>query len=283
MFTIIFDTYGGLCNQMYDIHSAVNFCATYNIPFSFRYASFRSNNNLCTWFDVLFDDIFNDQFLSNIDLYKPYNTLNCNLDNTYNYDNKARAIEWINAENPIIPQLECVNKSYIVLKQFWAIDCIIKERCVIKEIYPIYPNIEPCFKLLSIFKRIADAILPEKYNYIHYRYEDDFNNHFKITNPLKICDIIEHVQFKNNTLPVYIAASNITNLPHNLLHYPIDQIENIIYKPADFTYNLNFEEAAFIDYMIGKHANEVYGHNNSSFSALLNSLHVTNNYYNLEM
>ena len=44
--------------------------------------------------------------------------------------------------------------------------------------------------------------------------------------------------------------------------------------------NLNFEEKAFIDFMIGKNAQEVYGHNKSSFSLLLNFIKNTNNYYN---
>jgi hypothetical protein len=60
-------------------------------------------------------------------------------------------------------------------------------------------------------------------------------------------------------------------------------MKNIIYKSAKITDGLNFEEAAFIDFMIGKEAAEVYGHHNSSFSVLLNFSNVTNNYYDLEM
>ena len=43
--------------------------------------------------------------------------------------------------------------------------------------------------------------------------------------------------------------------------------------------NLNFEELAFIDFMIGKNAQQVIGHSKSSFSVILNSSHNTNNYY----
>ena len=50
---LIFDTYSGLCNQMYDIFSAINFCHIHNIYFTFRYANFR-NNNLVTWTNVDF-------------------------------------------------------------------------------------------------------------------------------------------------------------------------------------------------------------------------------------
>jgi len=41
---IIFDTYGGLCNQFYDIQNSINFCLKNNIKFTFRYASFRNDN-----------------------------------------------------------------------------------------------------------------------------------------------------------------------------------------------------------------------------------------------
>ena len=38
---LIFDTYAGLCNQMYDINAAINFCMINNIEFTFRYAALR--------------------------------------------------------------------------------------------------------------------------------------------------------------------------------------------------------------------------------------------------
>jgi len=274
MFTIIFDTYSGLCNQMYDIHSGVNFCIAYNITFSFRYASYRNPSNLCEWYDVAFTELFDDCFLTEIDLYKPYHTLDCNKDNTY--DNNMRAIEWIDNEVAIFPQLERIEKTYIVLKQFWAIPCNIKDSI------HIYPKITPCEKLIQYFQQIKRT-LPDQYNVLHYRYEHDFNAHFKISNPLKLCDIISHVKFKNEHIPTYIAANNVNNIPTHLLSESIDTLENIIYKPDNMVDELNFEEAAFVDYMIGKNSVEFYGHHNSSFSVLLNSSHRTNNYYDLEM
>jgi len=276
MFTIIFDTYSGLCNQMYDIHSGVNFCITYNIPFTFRFASFRSSTDLCKWFNVEFTELFDTDFLSEIDLYKPYDTLDCNIKNTYNYNNDYRSIEWIDTERAIFPQLDRIQKRYIVLRQFWSIPCNITDSIF------IYPILTPCEKLMRIFKRITQS-LPPKYNLIHYRYEDDFNTHFKIVNPLKLCDIISHVKFKDENIPTYIAANNVHKIPKSLLPVPIDTMENIIYKSKDMVDKLNFEEAAFVDYMIGKNAVEFYGHHNSSFSTLINSSHCTNNYYDLEM
>ena len=62
---LIFDTYGGLCNQMYDIQCAINFCKMYNIQFSFRYACLREKNDLTKWYDKKFKDLFSDKFITN--------------------------------------------------------------------------------------------------------------------------------------------------------------------------------------------------------------------------
>ena len=277
MFTLIFDTYSGLCNQMYDIQAAVNFCIAYNIPFSFRYSSLREVNNLCKWFDVPFTHIFDETVFTSFKLYKPFHSLKCNSENTHNYRNEVRAIEWLDINRAILPQFERIQKPYIVLRQFWSIPRYINEK------HNIYSIIKPCVRLFGIFNNIRDKLLPEKYNFIHYRYEDDFNSHFKITTPLKLCDILKHVKFRNEKLPTYIAANNVTKLPPALLSTPINKLNNVIYKSVNLTEGLNFEEAAFIDFMIGKEATEIYGHHNSSFSVLLNSSHTTNNYYDLEM
>ena len=74
------------------------------------------------------------------------------------------------------------------------------------------------------------------------------------------------------------TASRIENLGKKQLDKPLSQYKNIILKENQI--NLNFEEAAFLDFMIGKHAQEIVGHEKSSFSLLLNSAHKTNNHYN---
>ena len=117
---LIFDTYGGLCNQMYDIQCAINFCKMYNIQFSFRYACLREKNDLTKWYDIKFKDLFSDKFITN-NLYVPYDKLDCNLDNTYLFNNKVRCIEWLNKERALLPQLDRIKKKYIVLRQFWSI------------------------------------------------------------------------------------------------------------------------------------------------------------------
>lgn len=277
MFTLIFDTYSGLCNQMYDIQAAVNYCLAYNIQFSFRFASLRTRHDLCRWFDIPFDKLFDDSMFTRFSLYKPYHTLDCNPTNTHHYNNQIRAIEWLDPNRALLPQFEHTGKKYIVLRQFWSIPCNIKEQC------NTFALITPCKKIRSIFRALRREILPEQYNFIHYRYEDDFNAHFNIATPLRLCDIINHVQFNQSILPTYIAANNVNKLPISLLSKPLDTMDSVLYKSSVETTDLNFEEAAFVDFMIGKNAQQVYGHHNSSFSALLNMGHATNNYYDLEM
>ena len=277
MFTLIFDTYGGLCNQMYDIQAAINYCLAYNIPFSFRYASLRNPNNLYKWYDIPFEELFDASIFAQFPLYKHYSTLRCNATNTHHFNNHIRAVEWLDVNRATLPQLEHVQKQYIVLRQFWSIPCNVSEQ------YNMFSSITPCKKIRKIVKELLDKDLPPRYNLIHYRYEEDFNTHFKIENPLKLHHILRHVTFKQTDLPIYIAANNVLSIPRELLSPPVNELKNIIYKKGLHTEKLNYEEAAFVDFMIGKHAQQVYGHHNSSFSVLLNSSHVTNYYYDLEM
>ena len=267
---LIFDTYGGLCNQMYDIQSAINFCLIYNIKFSFRNASLREKHDLTKWYDVPFNDLFNDSFIET-PLYIPFNSIHLNMNNTHMYNTNLRCIEWIDKERALLPQLYRIDKEYIILKQFWAI-------CPsLNEIINCYENVKPCKKIRQTFKDIKQT-LPDHYNYIHYRYEDDFIQHFQITNHPKLCDLIQTIDFTNHDLNIYVATYNITNIKREYLSKPITSFDNVIYKKKELGH-LNFEELAFIDFMIGKNANQVYGHNNSSFSVLLNAAHNSNNYY----
>ena len=267
---LIFDTYGGLCNQMYDIQSAINYCAIYNIQFSFRNASLREKHDLTKWYNIPFNQLFHDSFIET-KLYIPFENIELNMNNTHMYNSDLRCIEWIDKERALLPQLYRINKEYIILKQFWAI-------CPpLNEIINCYETVKPCKKIRQIFKEIKQT-LPDQYNYIHYRYEDDFIHHFQITNHPKLCNLIETTQFINNDLKIYVAAYNITNIKREYLSRPITSFDNVIYKKKELG-QLNFEELAFIDFLIGKNAIQIYGHKNSSFSVLLNATHNSNNYY----
>ena len=267
---LIFDTHAGLCNQMYDIQSAINFCIINNIEFSFRYASLRCNNDLTKWYNIPFNHLFDENFI-NTSLYIPFNKLTLTNENTYNFNNDIRCIEWLNQNKAIYPQLDRIEKEHIILRQFWS---IYKNFIDIENIYPL---LKPAKKIFDIYQ-IISCNLPEKYNLIHYRYEDDFIKHFNIKDHPKLDTLIEKNKFKND-LPLYIAAYNVHNIPKKYLRKNINKLKNVIYKTDYFNDDLNFEELAFIDFMIGKNAQEIIGHSKSSFSFILNSSHNTNNYY----
>ena len=115
------------------------------------------------------------------------------------------------------------------------------------------------------------------YNFIHYRYEHDFVNHFKLTNMKNLIDIIEENPFQKKELKIYIATTNLDKMIQtngNFLKY------QIVFKKENNLVEWNFEEKGFIDYMIGLNSLQVIGHKNSSFSVMLNNLKATNNYYN---
>ena len=69
--------------------NGINFCLKYNIQFTFRYCSFR-NDNLTTWFQVPFENIFDINFLSKYELYINYEQIKDKLtnDNCYNLNDK---------------------------------------------------------------------------------------------------------------------------------------------------------------------------------------------------
>ena len=150
---LIFDTYAGLCNQMYDIHAAINFCLINNIEFTFRYAALREKDNLTKWYNTDFNNIFNDSFITT-SLYKPYHTIHSNESNTFHYNSDIRCIRWLNQDKAIYPQLEQIDKTFIVLKQFWA---VYKNY---KDVEYFYNKILPSSRLTSLYKNYTK--LPDK-------------------------------------------------------------------------------------------------------------------------
>ena len=268
---IIFDTYGGLCNQFYDIMNGINFCLIHNIHFTFRYCDFR-NDNLIGWFQSPFETIFNLNFLDKYKLYINYDEIKDKItnENCYNFNDRITSYNDFNDEN-ILDQLIKLNKEYVVLYQFWA---VYKFKHLIDN--QIYMHILPCDNIMKKYIEIKNNIIgDEPYNFIHYRYEIDFVNYFNL-NVEKLDILIDKINFKNNNLKLFIATSNIKNL--------IDindksKYKNLIYKDDDMLLDLNFEQRAFIDYMFGLGSVECYGHSKSSFSVMINDMKQTNNYY----
>ena len=271
---LVFDTYGGLCNQFFDIDNAVNFCIHHKIKFTFRYCSFRDDNNLSNFFNKPFENLFNTKFLEKYDLYIPYNNLSLNEENTYNFLHSRRCVEGIiNPNIDILTQLNEINKEYIVLKQFWS--AVSANNVTVKiQNEKICEYILPNDAIMNEYNKIKSELIKGDYNFIHYRYEIDFIAHFHINNMESLNQIIDRVKnnFKNPNLPIYVATTNIKKL-----NIPLN---TILSKNEENLKDYNFEQKAFIDYLFGLGSCEVYGHKQSSFSNMLNWLKLTNNFYN---
>ena len=276
---LIFDTYSGLCNQFLDIQSSVNFSSINNFKFTFRHCSFRKKNIKFFQYED-FSKLFNINSFKNLPNYIDYHTIkdDINKNNTFNLEQK-RSIELFNNENELINFIKSKNFKYYVLPQFFSIAQFNKYK-------NYYLKIKPNPRLYSIFLNLKKHLLPKKYNFIHYRYENDFCNYFQIKHIISIDSLLNNLKFRNNKLKVYIACSNLKDLSKTLyLSNDLYSYKNILSKDDHFIKyklnNLNFEEKAFIDFLIGINANQVYGHSKSSFSNLINLYNNSNNYYDI--
>jgi len=262
----IFDVFCGLCNQMLDIHLGINYCLKNNIRFTFRYASFRKDD-LTTFYNVNFEDLFDKSFLNQFDLYVDINTLDLNAQNTYNYNSVLHAPHMLKYN---IKYLQYIKQPYIAIRGIFT---LILDTPIIINIYPL---ILPSPKIMIIYNDICTNLKldDDKFNFLHYRYERDFVIGHQLNDIQTLGSIINKVTFKNDNYEIYIASSNIKNLLNT-----VNTNKKIIFKNEDALESLNFEERAFIDFMIGKKSVEIYGHPRSSFSGVLNILKNTNNYY----
>jgi hypothetical protein len=270
---LIFDTYGGLTNQFFDIFYSINFCLKYNIHFTFRYCSLR-NDDLISWTESPFEELYDLSFLDKYELYINYYNIKDKLtnDNCYNLNDKI--LSWTkinnnNNNNNILEQLLELNKEYVVLKQFGGVNhhyYTFQDGNIIDYLYPSRDIMK---KYVEIKNKIIGN---EPYNFIHYRYEKDFTDAYKINDIKNLDNLIDNIRFKNNNLKIYIACSGDIN---NLID--LNKYNNLIYKNDDV--ELNFEQKAFIDYMFGLNSVECYGNKKSSFSGVINIKKQTNNYY----
>ena len=265
---LIFDTFGGLCNQFYDIYCGINFCIINNIKFSFRYCSFR-DNTLINWYNEPFDKLFDMSFLEKYKhLYVNYDILNLTNENTFNFNS---AVAYTIFTDNFLIEIMNIDKEYIILKQFWAV-------YKFKEIKDNV-HIQPSARIMDIYNTIKSKIFNtnEQYNFIHYRYEHDFTNYFNVEiENLKSLILKLKSTFKNPNLKIYIATSNIKQL---IDLNDVDLCNIVLTKNEDELTNYNFEELAFIDYMFGLNSNEIFGHSKSSFSHAINHSKNTSNYY----
>ena len=337
---LIFDTFSGLCNQFMDINCAINFCLINNVKFSFRYCSFREND-LISFNNKPFTELFNiDKIREDKICKEKFNSLYINFDkliieenNTFNFNNTKRCIELFDNSLNLLTQFENIKKKYIIMKQFWPIYNL-------KYDFNIYKLIQPSLILLNYYNNIKSK-LPKNYNCIHYRFESDFCNYFKLKVD-KLENLLCNYKFKNTKIKTYIATSNIeqsinfdtiklkieygtnnnkidiSNKFKNINIIPkgdinryniigidpcqgivksifidgIEYSENVeinlidirknyyLYKKFNNSLiNLNYEQSAFIDFLICINSVEFVGHKKSSFSTTINQIKNTDNYY----
>jgi hypothetical protein len=270
---LIFDTFSGLCNQFYDINCGVNFCLIHNIQFSFRYCSLREDS-LVDWYHQPFATLFNIEKIKNVvnytNLYVDYESLHITNENTFNINGK-RSIELFT--DNFLDEIMNIDKEFIVLQQFWA---TYKFKQITMD---MNTHILPSDRLMNTYYQVKNNLLQnnEDYNFLHYRYEHDFTSHFNVQiEDLKTLILRVRNNFKNPNLRIYVATSNIKNV----IDIHDSELSSILlFKNDDELSEYNYEEKAFIDYMIGLNSVEVYGHSNSSFSHMLNNLKGTNNFY----
>jgi hypothetical protein len=265
MVVLIFDTHAGLCNQMYDIHNGINFCLHHNFFFTFRYCHFRTDN-LINWYNKPFEELFDLQFLNKYNLYINYETIQNDIteENCYNY-NSISSVHHFDCNKCLLEQINNLDKKYVVLKQFWYLNAFrnISDNTIIDSLLPSKHIIEKYNQIKNMFN--------EPYNFIHYRYEVDFTSHHHCSVP-SLDTLLQTISFKNNNLKIYIATNNIKNV------LDVTKYTNIIYKNDDELNDFNFEQKAFIDYIIGINSTEAYGHRKSSFSLFI-CTSKGNNYY----
>ena len=269
MVVIIFDTHGGLCNQFLDIISGINFCLEHNLFFTFRHCSFR-NDNLTSWTNKPIEELFDLNLFKEYKLYINYYDIKDKLtnNNCYNLNDNILSTQFLKKNN-ILDQLMELNKKYVVLKFFSPLCSW--QHFIDKK---IYTRITPSKNIMEKYIEIKNTMKDEPYNFIHYRYEHDFTNYFKIK--IECLDnLIKNIEFKNNHLNIYVATSNIKKI----LDLNNSKYNNLIYKNDDLLTDLNYEQRAFIDYMFGINSVECYGHRKSSFSSFINSAKGTRNYY----
>ena len=207
-----------------------------------------------------------------------------------NYINYDLIINKINNKNIVYPSKKEFNKKllneyiikykdqelYLVIDNFFRLDV------KLNNIYYSYNRfIKPNKKILSIYNYIKNNILKEKYNYIHLRFEKDFERIFGKKYLSNIEDLLSKVKFKND-YKIYLACSNINEIINSIPNNNnIINKNNILFKDELIkNINLNFEEKAFVDLLIGINSQEFFGNKKSSFSLVLSILKNTKNFYN---
>lgn len=287
---LIFDTIGGLSDQIKDITSIFHFCNEHQFTFTFRNATSRPIEDPTIFTVYPFHNLFDTtSFLYNKH-YILYDSIknDINNDNTYDFHKdkikgktfNCKYKEYLqNIRENIVDIISSCDKEFIIMGgSFWSYNIYQYNEEIIN-------NIKPSAKILDKYNEIIQKMDCSMFNFIHYRYEEDWDILLKKLNKVYIRpildDIINHVPFKQN-LPIYICTSCIETLyDKKWLLYPLSSYSNILYKEKDMMIGFNYDECGYVDFLIGKNAQEIYGFSRSGFSRNLNALKKTKNYYDL--
>ena len=269
---LIFDTFGGLCNQIMDIKAMVSFALHYGLRFSFRNCAFR-NANLVSWTPVPFSKLFDEDGFIGIPGYQ--NFVDITLPKTGVWNAEGASVTKLLGGGFELPEI-IKSHEYVVLKHYWPIFDPSISRVPISVI--------PSAEVLNCYNMIKESF-PELYNFLHYRYEVDFTKHFGRHHPLSkfpfLKDILKENRFKRPELPIYLGTSRAVELGEPHLETHISLMPNLFYTDELLLRDLNYEAAAYVDYLVGLNSVEVLGHSLSSFSQALNREKGTRNFYDI--
>lgn len=172
---LIFDLVGGFTDMLKDLTSIYNFTLKYKYNFTIRNATNRpiDNPNIFTSYSI--DNLFDIKSFKYNQYYIEYNKIidNINQHNTYDfYKYKIQDRLWKNydfcSEDDVINCIVNTNYTYVLIGgSFW-----------------FYTRLYDFTQMVNIFKTLIPSqkiqqelnknVINEKYNCIHYRYEDDW-------------------------------------------------------------------------------------------------------------
>jgi hypothetical protein len=279
---LIFDLVGGFTDMLKEITSIHNFTKKYSYKFTIRNCTSRPYNNPCSYSYYPIDNLINPKSFEHNNYYVNYIDIQNNLNDSNVYDfykDKVEGKSWIDPSflkmNDIINSINNSNKEYVIIGAgFWYYT----DLHTMEQLADVFKTIIPSDKIITEMNKNH---INEKYNCIHYRYENDWIPFLKkngipyIVPPID--ELINSLPFTNNYL-LYICTSDIENLhSKKLLYCNLECYKNIIYKKNN---NLNYDENGFLDLLIILNCDEFYGNNISGFTKLASILKNTNNFYN---